>query len=313
MSKRKAKKEAKQRLDEIERELEKLRLINKQAPPSRTERVYTYDDQRRADRAAKEAERASKEAARKEKLDAMTDEERAAFLKKERHERKQKILFGSIVGAIVLILIIVAAVSSSNEKKKYSSTVETTAESIEETTTEAPTTTTLPPPQAVDGRGDDVVTLQAQGPLIVHASYTGGSNFVIKGLDASNGDTDLLVNTIGAYNGTTALDFDKAVTKSLQITASGPWHLDISSPLSATHFTGSYSGKGDNVLIYDGSSGVATISHDGSSNFVIHTVNSGSADLLVNEIGVYNGKQPWPSGPAFIEINADGNWTITVA
>lgn len=55
---------------------------------------------------------------------------------------------------------------------------------------------------------------------------------------------------------------------------------------------------------------VATISHDGSSNFAIESHSAdGDRDLLVNEIGSYDGTVRMSDAVA-LEINADGNWTI---
>ena len=61
------------------------------------------------------------------------------------------------------------------------------------------------------------------------------------------------------------------------------------------------------------SSPVWTFKHDGRSNFIVRLYTAVGTDLLVNEIGSYNGEQivviP-TGGVAFFEITADGNWSI---
>jgi hypothetical protein len=78
-------------------------------------------------------------------------------------------------------------------------------------------------------------------------------------------------------------------------------------------------GQGDSVqqiAIPDGgSSGIATISHDGGSNFAIWALDASlqQLDLLVNTIGTYQGTVLLPAeGTTALEIKADGNWTIEV-
>jgi hypothetical protein len=176
------------------------------------------------------------------------------------------------------------------------------------------TTTTIPPPAVYDGSGDDVIeiTKPASGPAIVHARYTGGSNFVVEALDANNEQTALLVNEIGAYEGTVALDFEDTDSSRLQITASGPWHIEVQDPRVAQRFDASVQGHGDNVLIYTGKTGIAAINHSGQSNFVVTQITRTDSELLVNEIGAYSGRVPWAAGTAFVIVQADGDWSIAV-
>ncbi len=65
------------------------------------------------------------------------------------------------------------------------------------------------------------------------------------------------------------------------------------------------------------------LAHDGSSNFIVWSLNGAFAhiDLLVNEIGNYNGRIGLNTGwftssgldpVRHLEIDADGNWTLTV-
>lgn len=170
-------------------------------------------------------------------------------------------------------------------------------------------------PISASGSGDDVVALPDSASAgIVAASYTGSGNFVVTVIDANNEMTgDLLVNTIGAYSGTTVYGFTSLGDGvNLQITASGPWELTISPVSTASALPDS--GTGDGVYLYDGDAASATISHNGSSNFVVQE-ESGKAlsiGLLVNEIGTYSGTVPVSAGPSVITITADGDWTFAI-
>ena len=64
---------------------------------------------------------------------------------------------------------------------------------------------------------------------------------------------------------------------------------------------------------------IATITHRGNSNFAVHSIDSGGEDidLLVNEIGNYNGTVPLnlttnADDLRALTINADGSWKVVV-
>jgi hypothetical protein len=181
-------------------------------------------------------------------------------------------------------------------------------------TTPAPTTVS-PSPAVYDGTGDDVVaiTKPSNGAAIVHATYSAGSNFIVTGLDDNNQQTDVLINEIGAYDGSVPLDFRDTNTTRLEVKASGPWHIEVRDPRSAQPFDSAVQGHGDNVLLYTGKAGIAAISHNGQSNFVVDEYTKSGENLLVNEIGVYNGRVPFARGRSAIAIKADGDWSIGVS
>lgn len=162
------------------------------------------------------------------------------------------------------------------------------------------------------GTGDNIVTLPAGAKAgIVTATYDGSRNFSLSVLDANNASTgELLVNTIGAYKGTTAYGF-VALTKgtTIQVTADSNWTISIT-PISSAP-TLAASGLGDGVFLYSGSAGKLTATHDGSRNFSV-SEETGAAfhyGLLINTIGAYSGTVPLSSGPSVLVIDADGNWT----
>ena len=151
---------------------------------------------------------------------------------------------------------------------------------------------------------------------IAVVSYRGADNFSIQSLDASGSENDLLVNTIGSYSGTVLFDVGSD-SVAFQVTASGPWKIVIK-PLTAARAwsgIGTVTGKGDDVLLLiSPTSGLtpATIKNSGDDNFVVQAYSSSSSDLLVNEIGAYNGEVPLPDGTLLISVLSTGAWSIKV-
>jgi TM2 domain-containing membrane protein YozV len=168
-------------------------------------------------------------------------------------------------------------------------------------------------PVTQTGKGDNLITLPAGAKAgIVVATHNGSHNFSLSVLDASNASTgELLVNTIGAYKGTTAYGFNALGTgATIQATADGNWSISIA-PVSAAPALVA-SGAGDGVFLYRGAAGKLTASHDGAHNFTVseETGEAFNYGLLINEIGAYNGTVPLSAGPSVIVVGADGNWTL---
>ena len=56
----------------------------------------------------------------------------------------------------------------------------------------------------------------------------------------------------------------------------------------------------------------SVFTHGGKGNFSVWAFTTdGDADLLVNDIGRYEGEVLLPDGTALLEIGADGAWTAT--
>lgn len=165
-------------------------------------------------------------------------------------------------------------------------------------------------PVVRNGRGDSVVKLPAAAVGgIVTATHGGSENFTIHVLDKSNSELDLLVNTIGAYKGTTFFSSDDGTPARLKIGADGSWTVRVA-PVSAGRRAGkSNVGKGDAVLLYDGGPADWAVTHRGESNFVIKTIGTEGSDLPVNEIGNYTGTIPMGAGPMVVIVQADGSWS----
>jgi len=172
---------------------------------------------------------------------------------------------------------------------------ETTAGSS--TTMPASTTTTLPPPTTdaatpaptvYEGSGDTVVSVEKPdpgAPAVAQITNSGSCNFVVWSLDSNRERADLLINTIGSYEGVVAVDTDRDAARALEITSDGSWRVELHSASDARRVGAVADGTGDDVVTYVGDAGVATLSHSGVDNFVIWWFGSDGRELLVNEIG----------------------------
>lgn len=170
-------------------------------------------------------------------------------------------------------------------------------------------------PQAFTGTSDQVVTLSApRDYAVVNFSCPScKGNVVVKS------DEELLVNEIGRYTGKTLYGMSGGSSMSpltrLQVNARGPWTLTVGGLSTARQVTSPpANGTGDDVLLISSPKDVATLSHTGESNFVVQAATEqGGTDLVVNEIGRYNGTVMLPAdgGAMLMAVTADGAWTLS--
>lgn len=236
-----------------------------------------------------------------------------------------------IVTAIVVVVIIAASSQSNpsptatntgagSSQASSSGSSATSEPTPARTPTPKPTPTPPPTPLPTltwSGRGDAVEKLPAQfsGPELATITYSGGDNFIVNGLDASNQDAEGIVNTIGAYQGVDPVGFDSAGDVSIQIQASGPWTIVLHDPSTARAFNGTVSGSGDDLLLYTGPTGVAAITNAGGDNFIVNSYGTDGSlsNGMVNVIGAYNGSVPIDSGPIYIAVQSTSKWTIAAS
>jgi hypothetical protein len=167
------------------------------------------------------------------------------------------------------------------------------------------------------GAGDDVIRINTPGGgkgAILTAVMYGSGNNVIVSHGAGNSYNDLLVNAIGKYVGENLMDLSPydAKSESLEINANGNWIIQIRPLSAAQSFYGGVGGSGDRVLRYTGGRAVGHFTHNGQRNFIIEAVTSADWDLVVNEIGPYDGRTPVDVAPAYMAVSADGAWTMTI-
>ena len=182
------------------------------------------------------------------------------------------------------------------------------------TTTTIPTTTTLPAPIVAEGSGDSVIDFSVPGdqPSVLELIHRGSSNFAVNSFTSTGEPLDLLVNTIGAYEGRVPINFFEGEdVAELEIAADGAWTATATSVFLAPGFSDTHSGTGDDVVLFQGTGSRLAVTHSGQSNFAIWAYGQ-NTDLLVNEIGNYAGTVRLPSGTVILAVSADGAWTFDV-
>lgn len=172
-------------------------------------------------------------------------------------------------------------------------------------------------PQSFSGTGSEVVILEPLGEEVFFATVThsGSSNIALWSVDENGQDIDLLVNDIGDYAGQVAFNF-REDPAAIRVEADGAWTIDLVHLSEAPRWDGvaPYEATGDSLVIVDGVAEGLTpvnLTHDGESNFAIWAWGESYPDLIVNDIGVYEGTTLLPDGSLVLQVNADGNWTIS--
>jgi hypothetical protein len=176
----------------------------------------------------------------------------------------------------------------------------------------------MPEPVVLKGSGKKVVDFDNPFNIaIAHITYTGGGNFAVRNYGDSPNYYDLLVNTIGRYDGIVPIDFgDGEHTTRFEVIASGPWTIEVKHPIESHNFAvpGTFEGKGDDVIRLVGYKqnppDIAHITHDGKSNFAVYGYADEGRTLLVNEIGKYEGDSILSPTTFLMVVKADGKWTI---
>lgn len=179
-------------------------------------------------------------------------------------------------------------------------------------------------PIALSGRGDNVVDFDKwTGPALAQISYRGDRNFSVTSYDANGNYLDLLVNTIGRYDGVVPVDFsDGEQTTRFEVEAAttGTWEITIV-PIDQAERTdkeGTFGADGDAVFWIRGPGELDTLRIDATrtdGHFAITAYGSARA-LLVNEIAPYSGTVVVPNyvkhstGDLFLIIESDGEWAI---
>jgi hypothetical protein len=157
------------------------------------------------------------------------------------------------------------------------------------------------------GSGDGIVQLtkNAPGPAAVRISGNRWWNrFRVRTL----GNQDVVVVTTGPYEGVRPLDWDGGNSTGFEVTATGPWRIEVL-PLSAMPtFDKSFKGEGDQVIHFTGDGLVARITpNDNGRIYNVRTLNpNGRHRSVVNPQGRID------TGPQFFHVQAAGSWTLSI-
>lgn len=132
-------------------------------------------------------------------------------------------------------------------------------------------------------------------------------------------EVELLVNTIGSYNGVSGIGV-KEGEYLIDIDVPSSWAVEIEQPRPATARTPpqSYSGDSPDVLGPLQLTGLTRVAmtYTGQSNFIVYLQNDRgqTIDLLANEIGHVRGSTavPGDGGIYWLTVEAEGAWAIKV-
>ena len=177
--------------------------------------------------------------------------------------------------------------------------------------TPAPTPRPTPSPVVLRGSGQTATDpINLPGPISLAAfTHTGARNFAVHSFIGTN--RELLINTIGSYEGTRPLRGTEPVR--LQIEADGAWTVTVSA-ITCCATSGTFAGRGDAVSNQFNAAGSSTwdMTHDGQRNFAVHLQCGTNRQLIQNRIGTFQGSTILviPSGPCHWEVQADGNWSL---
>jgi len=128
----------------------------------------------------------------------------------------------------------------------------------------------------------------------------------------------LLVNTSDSYSGIVPIDLPpNTITKYLEINAVGSWQI-IVLPIGMSETIELNEKKdmsGDDVLWIEGDAIFAEIFGNSASrhfSIIAYDKYGRYSKLLVNTSDFYSGKVMLPKDTLLLEVNAVGNWSITV-
>lgn len=223
----------------------------------------------------------------------------------------------SIVGGLVVIVIIGASIASANRGPNTAkadpapSSVEESSEAPEPSPEPEPEPVPEPvvvPTQTFPGTGDSVIPVSILHPAII--KFECGdctSNTVLE----TDGYDSLLVNKIGPYSGSHLVNITEgAVITQFTVKGDGNWVITVSDISTVPASTGAIAGHGDTVVFFADDFTAAAITNTGESNFVVKGYGGTYAELAVNTIGSYQGTVEL-TGPGFIQVNSEGDWSIT--
>ncbi len=188
------------------------------------------------------------------------------------------------------------------------------------TPTNTSTVTPIPEPVVYSGSGNKILDIDdylVGKPRVVDITYRGGGNFAVIAYDADNNYLDLLVNTIGNYEGRIPVDWaDNKTATRFEIKGSGDWEL-IFYPISTLYqhiaeAPTTYEGAGDDVVILLGDPDIGKIICNTRGHLAIWAITINGKSLLVNEVAPYEGEFLFPSGSAVIFVTALGEWSLTM-
>jgi hypothetical protein len=213
--------------------------------------------------------------------------------------------------------------TSTTEETAQNETTE--QEATEENTTEETSQGAGFGPRTFEGSGtetSDEITLST-GPLTAEFSHDGDSNFItdLITLEGESYQDVSLTNFIGTAEGSTVATVSASGGHKLNVDADGEWSITLEQDpgVSPESLPVDASGQGRTYVGPYEFSGATEFqgTHDGSSNFIVSPVPvdpSAMATSIFNKIGEFEGSTTSRlDGVFFLDIQADGKWTLSTA
>lgn len=286
-------------------------------PKSQEKNIENFPDEVNSDQNIRNKENAEGKPLESQK-------ESSSNVNSEGNKNKKRTKIIVICAVVVLVLILCAGslfIMEDNTADNSSSNVSTNSSSSDKSssgTSSSDKPTSSKPKEKIEpvtftGSGDDIIDVPSNlSTSLVTAKYEGSHNFVVKALDKSMNSVDLLVNTIGTYDGTTLIGTRSATVSHLEINSSGPWTVTLTPLEDAPSLTNGESYQGDKIFKLSASNAnKLTITNNGKSNFVVRGVmGSGDINLLVNEIGNYSGTVV-NKNYSLLMVESSGTWSVS--
>lgn len=176
-------------------------------------------------------------------------------------------------------------------------------------------------PIVYNGNGNDIVFIdddisEKLDPMWVFeiVGNEADKHFAVTAYDKDGEYLDLLVNTTRPYSGTV---YEKTIEgRMLEVQATGAWTITAKSiytvPTMRQGVT--HTGENDTVLLYlDGEARFLTASGNAGGNyFSVWAHGIDGSELLINTTEPYEGKSIISKEPIVIEVNATGEWSLTI-
>lgn len=160
------------------------------------------------------------------------------------------------------------------------------------------------------------------GPILAEYSHSGDSNFIVTlvTVDGESYEDVYLSNEIGDAEGSQAATVTAEGEYILDVDADGDWELSLEQPTDPETESMPFEESGDGSSYigpfqFDGPTTFQG-SHDGESNFIVDAVPIDPSEIgapgIFNEIGQFEGESTGRvNGVAYLNISADGSWTLS--
>jgi len=170
-----------------------------------------------------------------------------------------------------------------------------------------------PTPAPVVLRGSGPAALQPfalPGPIsVAHLTHDGQKSFIVQSFVGGQGD--LLVNTVGPYDGSRPLFEGSPVQLTIQ--ADGAWTVTVT-VITCCAASGEFAGSGDAVSeqFNPPARGTWEFSNTGKRSYVVYAHCLSGDQIVQDRVGPFQGKAvvAMTRGPCYWEVISDGSWSI---